>query len=120
MATRERREAIDAGSFLAIYAPLARDGKSAVEIGKALGLTGDVDKIATYVSVKASSLRKALKQEASIRIKELGLKNEDADRLFAIVNERVPMMKRGARSSGNGVSFAAAEIAAALAEMDEE
>lgn len=120
MATRERREAIDAVSFLEVYAPLARAGKSALEIGKELGLTGDENKIAAYVSVKASSLRKALKQEASIRMKELGLKGEDANKLWAIVSDRVPKMKRGARSSGNGVSFAASAIAEALAELDAE
>ena len=40
-----RREAIDAVTFVKVFAPMAKQGKSAHEIGLALGMTGEKAKI---------------------------------------------------------------------------
>lgn len=54
---RVRRDAITAEKFLSVYVPMAQAGKSAAEIGAALG------RDAQFVTVKASNLRKRLKEE---------------------------------------------------------
>ena len=51
----ERRESISAEDFLRVYVPMAKAGKTAGEIGQALG------RDASYVTVKASQLRATLK-----------------------------------------------------------
>lgn len=73
---RERRDNITAEDFLRVYVPMAKDGKSATEIGEALGR----DK--TYVTVRASQLRATFKdqgQDANLIPNLQGRKKQAAD-----------------------------------------
>lgn len=58
---KERRDTINAAKFVEVYKPMAEAGKSAKEIGAALG------RDETYVCVKAAMLRKAIKTQAAAR-----------------------------------------------------
>jgi hypothetical protein len=61
VARKARRDTINAAEFVKIYKPLAEAGKSAKEIGEALG------RDATYVCVKATTLRAAIKTQCEAR-----------------------------------------------------
>lgn len=103
-----RRTSISARDFCSKFIPMAREGKSAVEIGRALGLEGEDIKVAQYVTTKASQLRKkfveaalsklpanasakrreATESEAKAKIPVLqgrGRKKEDMDELASFV-----------------------------------
>ncbi len=74
---RAKRDAIGAVDFLKVYVPLAREGKSAKEIGAALG------RDATFVLVKASQLRKSIRD------------GEGDEAVKAARLAKVPELKRG-------------------------
>ena len=72
---------IDKATFCRKYVPMAKAGKSALEIGKALGVDTfkDTDtKVSQFVSQKASIYRKELKLAAEAVAKKEGLSDEDA------------------------------------------
>ena len=93
------REGISSVAFLETYAPMAAEGKSALEIGQALGREGEPEKVAQYVSIRASQLRTSLKEAAAVRAVELGLDEEATAALVAKVAAGVPKLKR---SNGRG------------------
>jgi hypothetical protein len=82
---------VDTLKFVETFASMVRQGKSALEVGHALGLQGDNKRIAQYVSIKASQIRKKLEQSATSKAKLLGLNPEDTAKL---VNETVSKLPR--------------------------
>jgi len=95
----DRREAIDAVTFVKTFAPMAKQGKSALEIGQALGMKGDKDKIAIAVSVKASQLRKRLK-EAAVKTAVLkGLDESATAELVKTMGDKLPRIKSVGRKT---------------------
>jgi len=97
--TRSKRESVSAVEFVKVFAPMAKDGKNAVEIGRALGLEGDADKVAAYVSVKASQLRKRLKESALETAKTKGLDEAATESLVNQLVAKLPRL-RGANRPG--------------------
>jgi len=94
-----RRDAIDAVTFVKTFAPMAKQGKSALEIGQALGLTGDEDKIASAVSVKASQLRKRLKEAAVKTAAAKGLDEAATAELVKTMGDKLPCIKSRGRKT---------------------
>lgn len=110
----ERRNTIGSVEFVRIYGPLAKQGKSALEIGQALGMAGDAKKVAIAVSVKASQLRKRLMESAQLKAKEQGLSDEDTAALVQAMGDKLPHIRganRGRKAAG------VSEIVAALDEV---
>lgn len=81
---RDKRDSIDVLDFLRVYTPMAREGKSAKEIGTALGR----DEI--YVCVKASQLRKKLAEQC----KAENVSEENTARILA----KVPKLSKNGAS----------------------
>ena len=95
----ERREAIPAVDFVKVFAPMAKQGKSALEIGQALGLTGDEKKIAAAVSVKASQLRKRLADAARKTAAEKGLDEKATAELVETMQNKLPTIQSRGRKA---------------------
>jgi len=87
--------------FVRAYAPLAREGKSALEIGNALGIQGDAKKVASYVSVKASQIRKQLMELAVLEAQQKQLDPEETEQLVQAMKDKLPRLKgSGRKASG--------------------
>ena len=98
---------------------MAKQGKSTLEIGTALGITGTEKEIRSYVSIKASNLRVALKTRAEEAAKEGEL---DADATKALVDAavaKVPTLRRGRAVDANLDSILSDIIAKADAPPEE-
>lgn len=95
----ERREAIPAVDFVKVFAPMAKQGKSALEIGQALGMTGDKEKIAIAVSVKASQLRKRLAEAAAKTAAEKGLDEKATAELVKTMSDKLPRIRSRGRKA---------------------
>ena len=118
VAKAARREAIDAVTFVKVFAPMAKQGKSALEIGQALGMTGEPDKIAIAVSVKASQLRKRLTEAAAKAAIDKGLDEKSTAELVKSMSDKLPRIKsRGRKSSTEDLVSA---IDSVLADLDSE
>lgn len=110
-----KRNAISAVEFVKVFAPLAKQGKSALEIGQALGMTGDEDKIAIAVSVKASQLRKRLADAAVKTAEEKGLDAEATKALVKTMSDKLPRIKsRGRKGEVTELVSAIDSVLAAL------
>ena len=94
-----RREAIPAVDFVKVFAPMAKQGKSALEIGQALGMVGEPDKIAIAVSVKASQLRKRLAEAAEKTAKAKGLDEQATAELVKQMSDKLPRIKSRGRKA---------------------
>jgi len=90
---------LSAVEFVKVFAPLAKAGKSAFEIGQALGLEGDEDKVSQAVSVKASQLRKRLKESAESAAKAQGMDKEATEALVAAMGAKLPRIRSKGRAS---------------------
>lgn len=109
-------KSIGAVEFVGVFTRMAKQGKSALEIGQALGMTGDEDKIAQAVSVKASQLRKRLKEGAVAKARLEGLNAEQTADLVKQMSDKLPRIKSKGRASE--VSELVSAIDAVLAELD--
>jgi len=112
-----KRDSISAVEFVKTFTPLARQGKSALEIGKALGLKGSAEQVAQFVSIKASQLRKRLKSEAARLASERGLDAAATDALVAEMGNRLPRIKSAAGRKSN-VGEIVSAIDSVLAELN--
>lgn len=108
-----RRDAVSAVDFVKVFAPMAKAGKSALEIGQALGFEGDEDKISAAVSVKASQLRKRLKEAALSAAKAQKLDEKATEALVVSMSAKLPRIHSKGRASE--VSDLVSAIDAALA-----
>lgn len=88
----ERRESVDAKDFCTVYIPLAKEGKSAAEIAKALGFEGSA-KDAQYVSLKASQLRKRFVEHAEAKAAKSKMKKDEREALVKAASEMLPKLK---------------------------
>lgn len=113
-----RRDAIGAVDFVRVYGPLAKQGKSALEIGQALGMTGDAKKIAIAVSVKASQLRKRLVESAQAKAKADNLSDEDTAKLVETMGAKLPKIKGATRGRKADVSAIVAALDEVLSALD--
>lgn len=91
--------AVSTKKFIEVYAPMAKEGKSAFEIATALGLKGDKNKVAQSVSMRASQLRKRLQTEGERVAKEKGLDKEATAALIKAMGDKLPRMKSHGRKS---------------------
>jgi len=112
---------IDRATFCRTYLTMAREGKSALEIGKSLGvdkLEGkDTDaKVSQFVSQKASQYRKVLRNEAESVAKEQGLDADAAKALSDAAAAKLPKLQTRTRVTESLGSF----IDELLAEVDAE
>lgn len=115
--TKTRRESISAVDFVKVFAPMAKAGKSAFEIGQALGMTGDKAKVATAVSVKASQLRKRLADAAVKTAAANKLDKKATAELVEKMKTKLPSIKsRGRQASTDELVTAIDEV---LADLDE-
>ena len=111
-----RQATISSADFMRVFAREARAGKSALEIGQVLGLQGDTGKIATYVSVKASQLRKRLGEAALAKAKAEGLSPEATDALVKATTDKLPRLRMRGRPAGTTDLMSALD--GILAELD--
>ena len=111
-----RRESVSSADFMRVFAREARLGKSALEIGQVMGLTGDGKKIATYVSVKCSQLRKRLGEAALEKAKSEGLDSEATAALVKATTEKLPRLRMRGRPPGTEDIMSALD--GILAELD--
>jgi hypothetical protein len=112
-----KRESVSAVEFVKVFTPMAKQGKSALEIGKALGVKGTAEQVAQFVSIKASQIRKRLKIEAARLASERGLSPEETNTLVAEMGNRLPRLKSAAGRKAN-VGEVVAAIDAVLAELN--
>lgn len=94
-----KREAIAAVDFVNVFAPMALAGKSALEIGQALGVEGDAEKVAQFVSVKSSQLRARLVKAAEAAAVEQGLDADATEALVKAAAAKMPKLKSRGRKS---------------------
>jgi hypothetical protein len=87
--------AVNKQRFCEVYYPMAMEGKSALEIGKALGYSGEDKKVAMAVSQRANNLRKELKGIASAMATQQKLNPKEAEKLEAEILAKLPRLKRG-------------------------
>jgi len=80
--------------FVGVYVPMAREGKSALEIGEALGFEGDPKTISQKVSAKATLLRKRLREEAEAAATEQKLNKKESEAFVEEVVSRLPKLNR--------------------------
>ena len=95
-----KRNAIAAGDFVKVYVPMAMADKSALEIGQALGIEGDEDKVAQFVSVKASQLRARLAAKAEAAAVKAALDSDATKALIDAATAKLPKIKSRGRKSG--------------------
>jgi CRISPR/Cas system CSM-associated protein Csm2 small subunit len=90
---------LSAVEFVKVFAPMAKAGKSAFEIGQALGIEGNEEKVSQAVSVKASQLRKRLKEAAQSAAKSQGLDEKATEALVAEMAAKLPRIRSKGRAS---------------------
>ena len=113
-----RREAVSAMDFVKVFKPMAEAGKSALDIGQALGLTGDDAKVSAYVSVKASQLRKQFKEAALVKAKGLKLKEKATKELVDKMTGMLPRIQSAGKRGRKATVIN--DILAMLEKMDHE
>lgn len=118
MAKGVRVNKVSTLDFCAKYPALARAGKSALEIGQAFGLKGTDQQIASFVSIKATNLRKRLTENAEAKAKELGLDEVKTAELVKMSAAKVPGIKSHSRVNKTAEIMSALD--AALAALDAE
>ncbi len=103
---------IDRDSFLAVYVPMALAGATALAIAVELGVEQEADekntaeeKMAQFVSQKASNYRTELRNAALAAAKEAGLGEEETQALVDEYAAKLPKLKHRARAASNLVSF---------------
>ena len=96
-----RRESVSSVNFVKTFAPMAQAGKSALEIGRALGLEGDANKVKQYVSVKASQLRKQLQEMGYQEAKKQGLDQDATQQLVESLVAKLPRLRGAGRPAGS-------------------
>lgn len=102
-------ERIDRNAFCKVYVPMARAKKSALEIGKALGVDKmegkDTDaKVSQFVSQKASNYRKELKASAEAAAKKQELDAEATKALVEATTAKLPKLSVRNRTSGEDLA----------------
>jgi len=105
--------------FCEVYVPMARSGKSATEIGRAIGLEGEDKEVALKVSQRATVYRKQLKSEAENAAKSQGLNKKETQELVEKTAELMPKLKTRSRESESLSSFLTDLLAKADAPQDE-
>ncbi len=83
--------------FCETFIPMAKAGKSALEIGQALGIEGEDKKVSQAVSVRAANYRKELKTEAKRVADEQGLSKEKTEALMASCAAKMPKLTKRSR-----------------------
>lgn len=114
---------INRETFCPTYLRMAKDGKSALEIGKALGvdkLEGkDTDaKVSQFVSQKASNYRKELRTFATNVAKEKGLDEAATKELVDNAVAKLPKLQTRTRTGDGFASYLDSLLAEADAETD--
>jgi hypothetical protein len=100
---RAKRPAIGSVEFVKVFAPMAKAGNTALEIGRALGIKGDDEKVAQYVSVKSSQLRAKMKEAAIEKARENSLSPEDTTKLLQATVDALPKLRGHGRKTGMSV-----------------
>lgn len=116
MAKRSESVVLSSVDFVKVFAPMAKQGKSSLEIGRALGFKGSDEKVSQMVSSKATILRKRLRDSAVETAKAKGLNEADTEALVALMGNKLPRIKSKGRPSEVGELVDA--IDSVLAELD--
>lgn len=91
--------------FLAVFVPMAREGKSALEIGKALGYKGEDKKISQKVSNQATQLRSQLKEAALESARKDGLEGDAITERVKEYTSKLPRLRKPGRTGGDLVNM---------------
>jgi hypothetical protein len=110
------RNKVSTFDFVKVYPGMARAGKSALEIGQALGVNGNDKQIAQFVSLKATGLRKRLCENAEVEAKKAGLDKDQTAALVKASGDKVPGIKSYNRAIKTSEIVAALD--AVLAALD--
>ena len=89
-------------TFCEKFIPMARDGKSALEIGQALGVEGEPTKIAQFVSVRSSQIRTRLRNAATEQAVRNKMNAKETAKLVESVTAKIPKLKGSGRTSQIG------------------
>jgi CRISPR/Cas system CSM-associated protein Csm2 small subunit len=110
-----KRATITADVFVRTFAAMAMAGHSALEIGRALGMEGDDDKVSSAVSVKASQLRQRFRKAALKIAAKQKLSEEDTAKLVESMGSKLPTIKsRGRKSNVESLTAAIDEVLSKL------
>lgn len=85
--------------FVETYVPMAKEGKTALEIADALKIDGSAEKRAKYVSIRASQIRQELKNEGKKKAEEDGLSAEEKEKYISQLVDMIPKLKTRKRKS---------------------
>ena len=113
------RNSVDSAKFYEVYYPMAKEGKSAYDIGVALGVQGDKKEIAQFVSIKASNMRKALQTKAEAKAKAAELDDAATKALVDAAVAKMPKLQ-GRGRVGNDLEAMMDELLAKLEAADKE
>lgn len=101
--------------FHKVYAPMAKEGKTALEIGQALGFEGTDDEIRGKVTVKSGQLRAEFRRIAKAEAERKGLGEQATAKLVEQANEAWPVLTKRSRKPKE-----AQDLSDALAELLEK
>ena len=108
---------IDRATFCRAYVPMAKAGKSALEIANALGVDKPTDEEKSqFVSQKASNYRKELRAAALKAAEKDGLDKEATAKLVEAAAAKLPKLSVRTRTTENFGAF----LDELLAECDAE
>jgi hypothetical protein len=111
-----KRKNVTVEEFFKVYNGMAKQGKSALEIARAIGHEGADDKAAQFVSVKASQLRTAIKKDAEKEGVKLGLSGDALTTFIDKCVDKVPTL--GGRGRKKRAKSLLSVVDAILAEVD--
>jgi hypothetical protein len=92
-----KREKVSFESFAKVFLPMVKAGKSALEIGKAVGFKGTDEKITLATSAKAAQLRGKLKMLALDTAAKQGLGEKETNALVSEMTSKIPRIKGGGK-----------------------
>jgi hypothetical protein len=97
---------IDRDTFCRTYVPMARAGKTALEIANELGVDKPTDEEKSqFVSQKASNYRKELRTDALAKAKEAKLDEEATKALVEATTAKLPRLSKRTRTTDSFVDF---------------
>lgn len=104
-------------TFCPTYLHMAKEGKSAVEIGNALGVDklegkDTPAKVAQFVCQKASNYRKELREQARAKAQEAGLNKKDTEKMVTEAAALLPKLQTRTRQAKDFAAYLTELVAA--------
>ena len=104
-------------TFLKSFMPMAKAGKSAVEIARTLGMEGEDKAVSMKVSQQAGKYRKEFKAFAVADANKKELEGEEREKYLDSVDALIPKLKTRTREKAKALGGMIAQM---LADADSE